>query len=188
MSALRGRARYAAAVSTTDRFLHDLAALPPSSAREAFAAFVREHDDAAFRRDGGPEHVTGSCFVFSPGFDRVLLTHHRKGGFWVQFGGHVEDGDRSVAATALREGREESGIAGLELRSGAIVELDRHDLHGGFACSAHWDVGYVAVVPDDAMVTVSDESLDVRWFPVDALPDSLPPGFTGRLEGVLAAR
>jgi 8-oxo-dGTP pyrophosphatase MutT (NUDIX family) len=180
--------RYAAAVGMTDRFLDDLAVLPPSATRDAYASFVREHGDDAFRRDGGPEHLTGSCFVFSPSFDEVLLTHHRKGRFWVQFGGHVEDGDDSVAATALREGREESGVADLRLRSDAIVDLDRHELHGGFSCAAHWDVGYVAVVDRAAGFAASDESLDVRWFPVDALPDDLAPGFAARLSGVLAVR
>ncbi|GGK86794.1 8-oxo-dGTP pyrophosphatase MutT (NUDIX family) [Curtobacterium luteum] len=151
--------------------------------------FVEQHGDAALRREGGPEHLTASCFVFSPDLERTLLCLHRKGGFWVQVGGHLEPQDTSLAAAARREAREESGIAGLELLDGSVVDVDRHDLHSGFGiCAAHWDVGFVALVdPEDpsAATAVSDESDDVRWFPVEALPDAVPSTFPHRL---LAAR
>jgi hypothetical protein len=35
----------------------------------------------------------------------------------------------------------------------------------------HLDVRFVAIADDHAEHSVSDESLDVRWWPVDALPD-----------------
>ena len=38
----------------------------------------------------------------------------------------------------------------------------------------HLDVRFVAVAPDGAAHAVSEESLDVRWWPVDALPDPEP--------------
>ncbi len=151
--------------------------------------FVEQHGDTALRREGGPEHLTASCFVFSPDLERTLLCLHRKGGFWVQVGGHLEPQDTSLADAARREAREESGIAGLELLDDTVVDVDRHDLHRGFGvCAAHWDVGFVALVdPEDpsAATAVSDESDDVRWFPVEALPDALPSTFPHRL---IAAR
>jgi 8-oxo-dGTP pyrophosphatase MutT (NUDIX family) len=164
--------------------LTSLSALPESGARDAYLRFLDVAGDAALRRNGGPEHVTGSCFVFSPEFDRVLLCFHRKGQFWVQFGGHVESADASVAEAAQREAREESGIGDLVLLSPAIVDLDRHDLHGGFSCSAHWDVGFAAVVQPAVKIAVSEESEDVRWFPISELPVQLPAGFRARLERV----
>ncbi|TCK61330.1 NUDIX domain-containing protein [Curtobacterium sp. PhB136] len=170
-----------------DSVASELRAAPAGTLRDRYLAFVGEHGDAALWRAGGSEHLTASCFVFSPDLAHVLLCHHRKGEFWVQFGGHLEPDDPSLAASARREAREESGIPDLELSSSRIVDLDRHDLHGGFSCAAHWDVGFVAVVPRDTETTVSDESDDVRWFPVDALPDALPDGFARRLEGVLSA-
>ncbi|MGV8911764.1 MAG: NUDIX hydrolase [Rhodoglobus sp.] len=170
-----------------DDFLTSLAALPASPARERYLTFVAAGGADALQRDGGPEHVTASCFVFSPDFENVLLCFHRKGQFWVQFGGHVEPQDATVADAALREAREESGIAELTLRSDAIVDLDRHELHGGFACAAHWDVGFVAIAAPDVDVAVSDESEAVRWFPTNALPASVPDNFTARLAAVLTA-
>ena len=35
----------------------------------------------------------------------------------------------------------------------------------------HLDVRYVAVAPQGATPVVSEESTDVRWWPVDALPE-----------------
>lgn len=167
-----------------DNLRTSLRALPESPPRNAYLRFLDEAGDAALRRDGGPEHVTGSCFVFSPAFDHVLLCFHRKGQFWVQFGGHMEPQDASVADTAQREAREESGIGGLALLSPVIMDLDRHELHGGFSCAAHWDVGFAAVISPDALVSVSDESEDVRWFPIEGLPAQVPAGFSGRLNHV----
>jgi 8-oxo-dGTP pyrophosphatase MutT (NUDIX family) len=161
-----------------------LRALPGTESRDVYLRFLETAGDAALYRNGGPEHVTGSCFVFSPGFDRVLLCFHRKGQFWVQFGGHVEPADASVAEAAQREAREESGIADLVLLSPAIMDLDRHDLHGGFSCAAHWDVGFAAVAAPSAVTSVSDESEDVRWFPINELPAQVPPSFRTRLDNV----
>ncbi|MEW1821842.1 NUDIX domain-containing protein [Arthrobacter sp. NPDC080031] len=167
--------------------LTSLMALPESESRDAYLHFVNLAENAALRRDGGPQHVTGSCFVFSPEFDRVLLCFHRKGQFWVQFGGHIESEDASVAEAAQREAREESGIDDLVLLSPAIVDLDRHDLHGGFSCTAHWDVGFAATADPDAEIVVSDESEDVRWFPINELPVQLSAGFSERLKRVRRA-
>lgn len=171
-----------------ENLLLSLSALPESGPRDAYLQFLKAAGDASLRRGGGPEHVTGSCFVFSPDFDHVLLCFHRKGQFWVQFGGHIEPNDATVAEAAQREAREESGISDLILISAGsapvLMDLDRHDLHGGFSCSAHWDVGYAAVVSPDAVISVSDESEAVRWFPVSALPAQVPAGFGARLEHV----
>ncbi|OIH93410.1 NUDIX hydrolase [Curtobacterium sp. MCBA15_001] len=164
-----------------------LASAPAGAHPDHFMDFVRTSGDAALWREGGPEHLTASCFVFSPDLTHVLLCLHRKGGFWVQFGGHLEPGDDLLAAAARREAREESGIGALELMSDRVIDLDRHELHGGFSCAAHWDVGFVAIVPAGASTTVSDESDDVRWFPVDALPESVPHRFGHRLAAVLTS-
>jgi 8-oxo-dGTP pyrophosphatase MutT (NUDIX family) len=154
--------------------------------RDEYLVFLDVGGAASLRRDGGPEHLTASCFVFTPDLSQVLLSFHRKGQFWVQLGGHVEAGDASVPAAALREAVEEGGIADLVPLALSPVDVDRHSLGDGFgACTVHWDVGYAAVAPAGAVPVVSDESEHVAWWPVDALPDTVPPGFARRLAGVL---
>ncbi|WP_243062274.1 NUDIX hydrolase [Humibacter sp. RRB41] len=167
---------------THDDVLDQIAVLPPSSQRDAYIEFVSSRGDASLRRDGGPEHVTASCFVFSPDLESTLLCFHRKGNFWVQFGGHIEPEDDTVADAAVREAREESGIHDLTLLTESIVDLNRHELNSGFSCATHWDVGFVAIADPHATITVSDESEDVRWFPLHDLPPNTPDGLTTRLD------
>ncbi|MFB6555870.1 NUDIX hydrolase [Streptomyces sp. NPDC056405] len=106
-------------------------------------------------------HITASALVIDPSRGRVLLTLHKKLRMWLQMGGHCEPVDETLARAALREGTEESGIAGLALVPGGPVRLDRHQT----PCAWHLDVQYAAVAPEGAVEAISDESLDLRWFP-----------------------
>jgi 8-oxo-dGTP pyrophosphatase MutT (NUDIX family) len=138
--------------------------------RASYVEHLRAHDDGVWQ-SCVPAHLTASVLVLDHTARRVLLTLHRKGGFWAQLGGHCEPGDPTLADAALREGVEESGIAGLRLVGRTPVDLDRHALSGAFGrCGEHLDVRYAAVAPAGAEPAVSDESDDVRWFDVEALP------------------
>jgi 8-oxo-dGTP pyrophosphatase MutT (NUDIX family) len=127
--------------------------------------------------------------VLDPSAENVLLTLHRKGGFWVQFGGHLEPADTSLAQAALREGTEESGVPGLVLLPRAQpqpVGLHRHPLSAAFGrCREHLDVAYVAIAEAGALPGVSEESDDVAWWPVGRLPAGTVPDLAGRLATVL---
>ena len=113
----------------------------------------------------------------------MLLTLHRRARKWFQFGGHLEPADRSVRAAAAREAAEESGIDDLRLTP-MPVALDRHVLLGDFGrCREHLDVRYAATAPPGAEPRVSAESLDVRWWPVDRLPE----GHVEELGGLVSA-
>jgi 8-oxo-dGTP pyrophosphatase MutT (NUDIX family) len=129
-----------------------------------FAEFVQAHPDC-FERACAPGHVTGSAWLVSADRRHVLLTHHRKLGRWLQLGGHA-DGDPDVARVALREAGEESGIAGLVLGDAEPLDLDAHEIPArpGEPAHVHYDVRYLVVAPPGAVVTVSDESLALRWF------------------------
>jgi 8-oxo-dGTP pyrophosphatase MutT (NUDIX family) len=126
-------------------------------------------------RDGPPEHFTASAVVFSADLREVLLVLHKKAKLWLQPGGHFELGDRTVSDAALREANEESGIDGLRAVPGALF-LHRHDLTAAFGkCTAHWDLRIAAIAPEHCAIAVSDESDDVRWWPIDELPQPTDP-------------
>jgi len=168
--------------------LQEWSPVAPAQARISgeYQAFVRDLQAAAVDRDGGPEHLTGSCFVLTPDLTQVLLCFHRKGQFWVQLGGHVESGDKSVAAAAYREAREEGGIADIRPFGTMPVDLHRHPLSSSFGtCRVHWDVGFAAFADGDAVPGVSAESEAVAWFGVDRLPAQTPEDFPLRLRTVL---
>jgi 8-oxo-dGTP pyrophosphatase MutT (NUDIX family) len=139
--------------------------------RQDFLAHLAAHPGALWKQ-GPPAHLTASALVLDAPGEHVLLTLHRKAGAWFQFGGHYEPADADPHAAATREAREESGIGDLVLAP-ALVELDRHQLVGSFGrCREHLDLRFAAVAPEGARHVVSEESLDVRWWPVARLPDA----------------
>lgn len=155
-------------------------------AQADFATFFAE-DGGPVQREDGADHLTASCVVFDALLQHTLLVFHRKGQFWVQPGGHVEDGDDSVMSGALRELREETGIVVAPAAAPLAYDLDHHALSSRFgACASHLDIGIAVVVDRGAALTVSEESEDVRWWPIDALPEEVPPQLVPRLDGLLA--
>ena len=142
--------------------------------RREYVAHLTAHPDGMLR-SCRPDHVTASTLVLDPTAERVLLTLHVKAGQWFQLGGHTEPADLTLAGAALREAVEESGISTLTLDP-VPVQLDAHEVPfcGGQSGTRHLDVRFVAVAPPGARAVVSDESTDVRWWPVDALPSEEP--------------
>jgi 8-oxo-dGTP pyrophosphatase MutT (NUDIX family) len=139
------------------------------SLRHAVLAFVLGCTDAC-RRECVPGHVTASTMVLDDTGTAVLLTLHRRLGRWVQLGGHCDDDDPDVVAAALREATEESGVSGLRM----VPDLAAIHVHP-VTCSLgvptrHLDLQFVARAPAGAQIAISDESEDLRWWPVDALP------------------
>lgn len=147
---------------------------PPDAGQEElrrrYLGHLGRHPDAMLR-SCRPDHLTASALVMSRDGGRVLLTLHRRLRRWLQTGGHCEPADRTLADAAAREAAEESGIETLQLDPVPVV-LSRHEVPCGPVRPAHHlDVQFVAFAPAGATPRISDESADLRWFPVDALPD-----------------
>ena len=139
------------------------------SLRHAVLAFLDARDDACLR-ECVPGHITASALVLDDSCGQVLLTLHPRLGRWVQLGGHCEGDDGDIVAAALREATEESGVDGLR------IEPDLAAIHvHALTCSLgvptrHLDLQFVAHAPAGAQIVVSDESVDLRWWPADGLP------------------
>lgn len=148
---------------------------PPSDQqaqlRDRFVQHLRVNADA-MTRGCFPDHLTAGTIVLDATGEQVLLNLHRKAGRWFAFGGHSEAGDVTLADVALREAREESGLGGLRFLAEPL-QLDQHavDFCDPRGTVHHLDVRYGALAPDGVAPEVSEESLAVRWWPVDALPE-----------------
>lgn len=136
--------------------------------RDEYLAHLREHPDGT-RRECRPDHLTASAIVVDPARECVLLGLHAKVGLWLQMGGHIEAGDGAVAAAAMREAEEESGLTGLRLWSDSVLSLDRHPAPCG--ARYHLDVRFLVVAPEGSLPVVSPEQLALRWCPYDELAE-----------------
>jgi 8-oxo-dGTP pyrophosphatase MutT (NUDIX family) len=155
------------------------------SVQQGFLGFLAARPDAMWRSCAAG-HLTASAIVIDPSRRRVLLTLHPRAGKWFQVGGHCEPGDHTLLDAAAREAREESGIGALSFDP---VPLTLH-VHP-ITCSLgvptrHFDVQFLAVAPEGAQAVISDESLDLRWFPWDELPDGMSPELPRLVEAARA--
>jgi 8-oxo-dGTP pyrophosphatase MutT (NUDIX family) len=157
--------------------------------RVEFLAHLGDHPSGMVR-DCRAGHLTASALVVEPTSKQVLLTLHPVVGRWLQTGGHIEYSDESPEESALREAREESGIASLTLL-GAPVRLDRHTVlckapDGQRSALDHFDVQWVALAPPHSTPIRSSESVDLAWWPWADLPTG-PSGADDSVAALVAA-
>ena len=122
------------------------------------------HEPRCFERDcWRPGHITGSAWLVDAAGSRVLLTHHRKLGRWLQLGGH-SDGDADPLRVACREAEEESGLQVTPV-STALFDLDVHEIPARHSDPAHlhFDLRFALRVVGSERFTLSNESHELRW-------------------------
>jgi 8-oxo-dGTP pyrophosphatase MutT (NUDIX family) len=145
--------------------------------RHAVLAFLAARPDGCLR-SCAPGHVTGSALVVDHTGTQALLTLHPRIGRWLQLGGHCEESDSDIVAAALREATEESGIDGLEIDR-SLAALHVHPVTCSLGVpTRHLDMQFIVHAPAGAEIACSDESLDLRWWPLDGLPEDCDFGLT----------
>ncbi len=136
----------------------------------ATLAFVEQHPDC-FERSLLIGHVTGSAWILSPDRQQVLLIHHRKLDRWLQPGGHA-DGDPDVAAVALREAQEETGLTSVRLvDEGTIFDVDIHPIpaRGEVPGHLHYDIRFLLEADPEEAFGFSEEIKNIQWLPVKSV-------------------
>ena len=154
--------------------------------RAQMLGWAAEHPDALYRSCLAA-HFTSSALVLDASGSAVLLLHHRKLQRWLQPGGHA-DGQGHLAASALREATEETGIAGLRVAVPAI-DLDIHAVNPPKeGRHLHLDVRFLVVAPAAAEPVGNHESTALRWVPRAELDQyELDPGLHRLVAAALAA-
>jgi 8-oxo-dGTP pyrophosphatase MutT (NUDIX family) len=121
-----------------------------------------------------PVHVTSSAIVVG---DRgVVLHRHKRLGLWLQPGGHIDAGEHPAAA-AVREAREETGLAAA-LVHGELVHVD---VHPGPRGHTHLDLRFLVDGGDADPAPPEGESPDVAWFTWDEAIALADDGLRGAL-------
>src|ERR1700730_16112668 len=139
------------------------------SLRNAVLAFLDAGEDACLR-ECVPGHITASALVLDDTGGQVLLTLHPRLGRWVQLGGHCEDSDADIVAAAPRGPPEQSGVGGRRMPP-VLAAINVHALTCSLGVpTRHLDLQFVAQAPPTAQITVSEESVDLRWWPINGLP------------------
>lgn len=151
--------------------------------------------EALYGRENPAAHLTASAWVVSPDRGRVLMAYHNLYDSWAWLGGHA-DGERDLLAVALREVREESGLAEVrpvsrDIFSLEILTVDGHEKRGAYVSShLHLNLTYLLEAdPAAAIRCKPDENSRVGWFtPEAAVAASTEPWFRERIYQKLNAK
>ena len=159
-------------------YLDAIRAYTPKNEQEArdqkfFLRFAEQNPDCLLR-DNDIAHFTASAWVVNPDRSKVLMVWHNIYKSWSWTGGHA-DGETDLAAVALREVREETGVESAALVSPLLLSLesltvDGHVKRGEYLHShLHLNLTYLIEADDSEPLRVKpDENSGVRWFTPEA--------------------
>jgi 8-oxo-dGTP pyrophosphatase MutT (NUDIX family) len=152
-----------------ENLLELLRAFRPQDARDRhdldrMLALAEGEPDPFARTLFAPGHFTASAWILAPDRDEVLLILHRKLGLWLQPGGHIEDGDSSVAHSARREAEEETGVQLETPETDGLFDIDIHRIpaHGDEPEHEHFDLRFLLRAADRELI-LDAEIRDARW-------------------------
>lgn len=151
-----------------DLLLRELAAHQPHDDTERrmlerLQRFVQDNSEC-FSPALQAGHITGAAWILDFARRHVLLTHHLKLNKWLQPGGHAEE-EVHPLAIALREAREESGLALIHPLSDRIFDVDVHWIpaRGDQPEHFHYDIRYLMEADRALPLRVSSESRALAW-------------------------
>lgn len=148
---------------------------------EAFRQYLlRNNERQIYDRKNFDGHITTSAFIIDKRTNEILLLHHKSLNRWLQPGGHTE-GDGTLAASALREAVEETGINASELTLLPVSEdnnvpfdIDSHYIPPNPKKNenghTHHDLRYLFEYTGNNVHEYNrEEALGLRWIKFDDL-------------------
>lgn len=138
-------------------------------------------------------HV-GTALLWLPGVtavtldadDRVLLVRRSDNGRWALVSGIVEPGEEPARALA-REVAEETGVT-VDVVALAYADVTAPVTYPNGDRAQYLDLTFLCRYRDGTAVVGDEESTDVGWFPLDALPEPMTATSRDRLAQALVYR
>ncbi len=172
------------------RFIDTVRAYTPDCEQERQDVRMMLHYAELFpdllNRSNETAHFTASAWIVNPPHTRVLMIYHNIYNSWAWTGGHA-DGLDDPLAVALKEAREETGIAHIRPArenaiSAEILTVKAHIKRGKYVVPhLHLNLTYLLEADDADKISIKpDENSGVRWFdPENALavctePEMIP--------------
>jgi 8-oxo-dGTP pyrophosphatase MutT (NUDIX family) len=118
--------------------------------------------------------------------DRLLMGRRADNGLWALISGILEPGEEP-AQGLVREIAEETGVRAEVLALTSVSSGDRVTYPNGDV-SQYLDLTFLCRHVDGEAFVADDESTEVGWFGLDALPDRMTTSSRGRLAAALAFR
>lgn len=137
--------------------------------KDVMLTFMEKNPDC-FSRTNLIAHFTVSTWTVNRERTKTLMVYHNLYDSWSWVGGHA-DGCENLAAVAMRELQEETGVKNARLVSDDIYSLeiltvDGHVKKGTYVPShLHLNVTYLAEADEaENLVIKADENKGVKWF------------------------
>lgn len=155
--------------------------------REQMLEFIKNNPDFLLR-DNLVAHFTASAWTVNKERTKTLMVYHNIYKSWSWIGGHA-DGEEDLCAVAMRELKEETGVAHAKLVSKDFFSLetiivDGHEKRGAYVPShLHMNVTYLAEADEnERLVIKEDENQAVKWWTFEeALQVSTEPWMVERI-------
>ena len=141
---------------------------------EVRRSFIQRLSEGQLTRDENPEtHFCVYFAAFDPKTDRVFIGHHKKSGFWLFNGGHIDEGE-TTRVTLRREIGEEWG-EGIKMQEDSlarpelltITQIDNPKVK----CKTHYDIWYFVWVNEATFNPekgkLDKEFYETRWVTLD---------------------
>ena len=143
--------------------------------RGAFLRFLEKNKNA-YSRENGEGHITVSAWIVNPDRTKVLFCYHNIYNSWSWVGGHA-DGNEDLLFVAIKEAREETGVAvrtlSDEIFSLEILPVAGHVRKGKYVSShVHYNVTYLVEADEnEALRVCEDENSAVAWIDIEEIPE-----------------
>lgn len=119
-------------------------------------------------------HMCASGIILLPN-NNILMLEHKALGIWVVPGGHYDISDDTLAATAIRETLEETGLTGVtlhpwHLENNIPLDIDTHPIPArpekNEGAHQHFDFRYILQVenPDEIVKKLSLQAVEILSF------------------------